>query len=83
MADNQGIVRIPKRRKYGTKHDIKSQARAMQDRLERIIGMEDDTPLDGPGRIEYDVRRQTEFYDISAEDWLALTIKVGLDVFPC
>jgi general transcription factor 3C polypeptide 3 (transcription factor C subunit 4) len=70
-------VRIPKRRKYGTKSDLTSQAQAMQDRLERIMGLEDDTPIE-PGRIDYEIRRQTEFYGITAEDWLALTIKVRL-----
>lgn len=74
---SQGIVRIPKRRKYGTKSDIASQAQAMQDRLERIMGLEDETPLDGSGRVDYEVRRQTDFYGISSEDWLALMIKVG------
>lgn len=49
----------------------------MQDRLERIMGLEDETPLDGTGRVDYEVRRQTEFYGIGSEDWLALTIKVG------
>ncbi|KLT39056.1 TPR-like protein [Cutaneotrichosporon oleaginosum] len=74
FTKNRGIVRIPKRRKYGTKSDLTSQAQAMQDRLERIMGLEDDTPIE-PGRIDYEIRRQTEFYGIRAEDWLALTIK--------
>lgn len=54
----------------------------MQDRLERIMGLEDDTPIE-PGRIDYEIRRQTEFYGITAEDWLALTIKAGADVECC
>lgn len=37
--------------------------------------MEDETPLDS--KYDYEVRRQTEFYGISTEDWLALTIKVS------
>ncbi|GMK54381.1 hypothetical protein CspeluHIS016_0109670 [Cutaneotrichosporon spelunceum] len=74
FTKNRGIVRIPKRRKYGTKSDLTSQAQAMQDRLERIMGLEDDTPIE-PGRIDYEIRRQTEFYGINSEDWLALTIK--------
>lgn len=38
--------------------------------------MDDDAPLDG--KYDYEVRRQTEFYGINTEDWLALTIKVGI-----
>lgn len=37
--------------------------------------VEDDTPLDQTGRPDYEVVRQTSFYGIGTEDWLALTIK--------
>lgn len=37
--------------------------------------VEDETPLDQTGRPDYEVVRQTSFYGIGTEDWLALTIK--------
>ena len=42
-----------------------------------LTAVEDETPLDGSGKLDYEVVRQTEFYGIETEDWLALTIKVG------
>lgn len=66
---------MAKKRKYGSKNDLASQAIAMQDRLERTLGFEDETPID-PTTKDYEVIRQTSFYGIEVEGWLSLTIKV-------
>lgn len=74
FTKNRGITRVLKNRKYGSKGDADSRLMAMHDRLERVLGFEDETPLDQT-RPDYEVVRQTSFYGIGTEDWLALTIK--------
>ena len=86
-------MRILKTRKYGTRSDLTSQAMAMQDRLERVMGcawaarsvdslmdtVEDETPLDQnqSGNSNYLTVRTTEFYGLGCEEWLTLIIKVS------
>ncbi|WWC86899.1 uncharacterized protein L201_001778 [Kwoniella dendrophila CBS 6074] len=73
FSKSRGVVRILKSRKQQRKNDVDSQAQEMQDRLERMLGFEDDAPADqGPTHITY---RRTEFYGLNYEEWLTLTVK--------
>lgn len=38
FTKNRGITRVAKKRKYGSKSDLASEAMAMHDRLERTLG---------------------------------------------
>ncbi|KAK4684844.1 general transcription factor 3C polypeptide 3 (transcription factor C subunit 4), partial [Tremellales sp. Uapishka_1] len=73
FGKSRGISRVVKRRKHVAGADLTSQALAMQNRLERVMGFEDETPLDQGSN--YLVVRTTEFYGMGAEEWLSLTIK--------
>nr|XP_019047149.1 hypothetical protein I302_03756 [Kwoniella bestiolae CBS 10118]OCF26079.1 hypothetical protein I302_03756 [Kwoniella bestiolae CBS 10118] len=68
FTKSRGVVRIIRSRKQ-RRHDIDTQAREMQDRLERMLGFEDD---EGPTHITF---RRTEFYGLNYEEWLTLTVK--------
>ncbi|OCF58798.1 hypothetical protein L486_03288 [Kwoniella mangroviensis CBS 10435] len=68
FSKSRGVVRVLKSRKF-KRNDVDYQAREMQDRLERVLGFEDD---EGPVHITY---RRTEFYGLNYEEWLTLTVK--------
>nr|XP_018265461.1 uncharacterized protein I303_01827 [Kwoniella dejecticola CBS 10117]OBR87619.1 hypothetical protein I303_01827 [Kwoniella dejecticola CBS 10117] len=71
FSKSRGVVRILKSRKQ-RRNDLDTQVREMQDRLERMLGFEDDAPADQPTHITY---RRTEFYGLNYEEWLTLTVK--------
>lgn len=76
-------MRVLKREKTARKADVDSQALALQDRLEREMGFEDDAPAEEEAQGEvsssgkYIIKRKTEFYGLGSENWLNLVIKVG------
>ncbi|WWC67957.1 uncharacterized protein I206_101876 [Kwoniella pini CBS 10737] len=71
FSKSRGVVRIIKSRKQ-RRNDVDTQAREMQDRLERMLGFEDDAPAEGPTHVTF---RRTEFYGLNYEEWLTLTVK--------
>ncbi|WWD21507.1 hypothetical protein CI109_105993 [Kwoniella shandongensis] len=73
FTKSRGVVRVLKRRKAGRRNDLDSQAKEMQDRLERMLGFEDDAPLEGGN--SYTTFRRTEFYGLDYEQWLTLMVK--------
>ncbi|WRT64759.1 uncharacterized protein IL334_001693 [Kwoniella shivajii] len=72
FSKSRGVVRILKSKKH-KRNDVDSQAQEMQDRLERMLGFEDDAPAEGGSNfITY---RRTEFYGLNYEEWLTLMVK--------
>ncbi|WVQ98069.1 hypothetical protein IAU59_005191 [Kwoniella sp. CBS 9459] len=74
FSKSRGVVRILKVRKgHKRSNDLDYQAQEMQDRLERMLGFEDDAPAEKGS--EYTVFRRTEFYGLNYEEWLTLMVK--------
>ncbi|KAK8847416.1 hypothetical protein IAR55_005274 [Kwoniella newhampshirensis] len=73
FTKSRGVVRVLKRRKVGRRNDVDSQAQEMQDRLERMLGFEDDAPMEAGS--SYTTFRRTEFYGLNYEQWLTLMVK--------
>ncbi|WVF69789.1 hypothetical protein IAT40_004568 [Kwoniella sp. CBS 6097] len=74
FSKSRGVVRVLKARKGHKRiNDVDYQAQEMQDRLERMLGFEDDAPVEKGS--EYTVFRRTEFYGLNYEEWLTLIVK--------
>ncbi|ORX38805.1 hypothetical protein BD324DRAFT_655212, partial [Kockovaella imperatae] len=68
----RGVTRIAKSAKRPKTNDLTSEALALQDRLERAMGFEDEQE---EATSKYVVVRQTSFYGLDCEEWLSLVVK--------